>query len=761
MSNRRRSEGQSRTPVKTAAAKQAPSGGIQDCDLPLPPAHFRSVRRPFVCVPSLVVGRLMAERALGGGLRPLDAPAAEGTVLILRPPSADWQAPLEAGLRLLGSAHREPEEDIEREDSVSNRPAKSYSGEHADEDASLYAWTKRESVPGHRREPEIHSQTSYQFLMPLVEAGQDGEWSDRDRIRILRATRQGRAILAVAARPERQLPEEIRQLAARTIPVPAPDTDLLVELAILLDGDCSEPGSAAWRRAKRRLGPLPSLPLRPDAALLDLAHREGQSGADWLRRVSELDHRRRELSRADGPPLENLHGYGAAMSWARSAAVDLAAYASGELRWADVDQGVLLVGPPGTGKTTLARALANSAGVSFLSASLAEWQGAREGHLGNLLRAMRETFADAHRLAPCVLLVDEIDGFGDRKSFDRRHRDYNTQVVNALLELLDGATPRDGVLVVGCTNDASVLDPALLRPGRLERVIELSLPDAEALEGILRFHLGADLPELDLSPLAAAAAAQGATGANVMLWVRAARQRARHAARPLAAADLTAAVGSVPNEFPAEHLWRTCVHEAGHALGFLLLDRSRSLLGEVAVARSPLERARLGVGGGTKVDFNRAFPLQTSITPTRFARYLRAVLMGRAAETVMCGEPSAGAGGSERSDLALATRLATVALSEMGLGGSRLGLLWRRAADNPERALAASPRLECDVAGTLADAERQALRLAIRCRPAIQRLALALRERSVLQPPEVREALRGSGRMAPDAQALCTKEPTR
>lgn len=760
MSDRHPSKARTRKPVNTAAAtiasrswsaatKEGSSEGVQALGSSLPPAHFRSVRRPLVYAPSLALGRLMAERAFGGGLRPLDTPAAEGSVLILRLSSAEWQGPLEAGLRLLAAAHLEPEQDVQREDvAVSGRQARSDSGNDEDDDLARYSWAKRGDSPLRGRGSEFLPRASDHFATPLVEAGWDGEWSDRDRVRIVRAVRQGRSILAVAAWPERQLPIEIRQLATRIIPVAAPDADLLVELAILVNGDCTEPGTAAWSRAKRRLGPLPQLPVRSDPALLDLAYREGQGGAIWLRRISELDQRQRELSLADGPQLEDLHGYGTAMGWARRAAADLAAHAHGKIGWTDVDKGALLVGPPGTGKTTLSRALARSAGISFLSASLAEWQGHKEGHLGSLLRAMRDTFALARRIAPCVLLIDEIDSFGDRRHFDQRNKDYNTQVLNSLLELLDGATPRDGVLVVGCTNDASVLDPALLRPGRLERVIELSLPDAGALEGILRYHLGTDLPGLDLAPFAAAAAAQGATGANVMLWARAARQRARHAGRPLEPTDLKAEVGSVPDKFPPDHLWRTCVHEAGHALGFLLVDRSRSLLGEVAVARTPLERARLGLGGVTEVDFERAFPLQTSITPRRFARYLRGVLMGRAAETVLCGEPSAGAGGSNRSDLAVATRLTTVVFAEMGMSGSGSGLLWRSAADRPDRVLAASPRLEWDVAAALADAERQALRLAVRCRAAIQRLARTLRERSVLKQGEVRDALRGIERTA-------------
>ncbi|MBY0336608.1 MAG: AAA family ATPase [Acetobacteraceae bacterium] len=709
-------------------------------------------------VPSVALGRLLAERALGGGPRPLDAPVAEGAVLILRAPSAEWQAPLEAGLRLLAAAHGEAGEHREREDAPATRGATSRADtwDDEEEDLALYARANRDNRSGRdngpRRPPEPGSLpplTPGRFPMPLVEAGRDIEWTDRDRLRIEAAHRQRRAVLAVAARPERRLPPEIRQLAARTIDIPGPDEALLVELAVLLDGVAAEPGTAAWTRARRRLGPLPPLPLNPDPALLDLAHREGEGGALWLRRVAALDARRRELSAATGPRLEDLHGYGEAMDWALRLAADLRAYVAGQLRWEDVDKGALLTGPPGTGKTTLARAIARSAGVAFLSASLAEWQANRDGHLGDLLRAMRADFALARRNAACVFLNDELDGIGDRRRFDGRHRNYSTQVVNSYLELLDGAIPREGVVVIGCSNDASAIDPAILRPGRLERVIEIGLPDAAGLAGILRFHLGNDLPDLDLAPLAAAAAAREATGANVMLWVRGARQRARHAGRQLELSDLEAEVGTAPDAFPPEHVWRAAAHEAGHALGFLLVDRSRSLLGEVAVARTPLERARRGLGGSTEVDFARAFPMQTSVTPRRLAKYLRALMMGRAAEAVLCGEPSAGCGGSEQSDLAVATRIATVALGAMGMGGAGGGLLWRPMAGDPDRVLAANPRLEREVALALAEADRQALRLAFRCKPALLRLAGVLRERGALGADEVREALRGADAGAP------------
>src|SRR3546814_1911731 len=113
------------------------------------------------------------------------------------------------------------------------------------------------------------------------------------------------------------------------------------------------------------------------------------------------------------------------------------------LRWEDVDCGVLISGPTGVGKTMFAGALARTCDCPLVSASLGEWQAA--GHLGDLLKAMRRTFDEARRCAPCILFIDEIDSFGDRAAFDSHHRDYGIPLVNAFLEELDGARGREGV----------------------------------------------------------------------------------------------------------------------------------------------------------------------------------------------------------------------------------------------------------------------------------------------------------------------------
>lgn len=196
-------------------------------------------------------------------------------------------------------------------------------------------------------------------------------------------------------------------------------------------------------------------------------------------------------SEPQAPRVETLTGYGEAQAWALGLKEDLALWTAGELGWEEMSTRILLHGPPGTGKTMFARALANTLQVPLLATSVARWL--EPSYLGDVLRRMKRAFTEAEAHKPVILFIDEIDGIGMRRDSSRDYSDYWNSVVNQFLELLDGALKSIGVIVVGATNNQAAIDPAVLRSGRLERHVQIALPDVAALVGILRHHLRGDL----------------------------------------------------------------------------------------------------------------------------------------------------------------------------------------------------------------------------------------------------------------------------
>ncbi|WP_301589663.1 AAA family ATPase [Sabulicella glaciei] len=427
------------------------------------------------------------------------------------------------------------------------------------------------------------------------------------------------------------------------------------------------------------------------------------------------------------------------------------------LPWLEIDRGAVLVGPPGTGKTSLARAVAASAGLPLVASSLQQWQGARDGHLGTLLGAMQATFTQARRAAPSILLIDEIDSFTARTELPAHHRDYSTQVVNGLLELLDGALSREGVVVLGTCNDATHLDPAILRPGRLERLLAVPLPDHAGLVALLR-QAAAPLhfaPE-EVEALAVAALGRRATGAAVELWARDARRRARAERRPLAVADFQAAIGPPPPPWPEDDLLRIALHEAGHAVVAAVLEPD--LLGDTRLAREPAELGDEGVRGFVAWRLDDALAQPLVLTSPRLRRLLAIKLGGRAAEALALGEVSAGAGGGEGSDLALATATTARAVMMDGLGtpsrGHELVWLGRHGRREMIDALRSDPALWQVVAAELHVAHALALDTLAPHQTALQHLAQQLREKGRLSAEDVQRAIATPGRGGGERQTI-------
>ncbi|WP_276120055.1 AAA family ATPase [Pararhizobium qamdonense] len=384
----------------------------------------------------------------------------------------------------------------------------------------------------------------------------------------------------------------------------------------------------------------------------------------------------------EGKTLHEVNGYGEAAEWGIRLAEDLAAWRAGKIEWIDVDRGAVLYGRPGTGKTTYGRILAATCGVPIIETSSARWQA--KGHLGDMLKAMRAAFEQARKTAPCVLFIDEFDAFGDRSSDTAGDNlDYKRQVINGLLECLDPPGGRSGVVVVAATNFPDVIDPALLRPGRLERLIGIPLPDAAARVAILRQHLrGVDAPN-DLRQFEEMSV--GYTGADIELVARDARRRVRKEERRLEENDLLAALQPSRTLSDLE-LRRVAIHEAGHAIVTLVASPDE-LLWVVIKRRVPLGHAPGTLG---HVEYRR----RQSVWETEESLMARIGLhmAGIAAERVVFGHHSTSGGGARDSDLCIATDLATGIERYYGFGRN-LGLDMESALGALEGPRARDPRL--------------------------------------------------------------------
>jgi hypothetical protein len=206
----------------------------------------------------------------------------------------------------------------------------------------------------------------------------------------------------------------------------------------------------------------------------------------------------KEISGADSDRfierIETFSGCDEARDWALSLKEDLPLWQTGKLHWEEMSTKLLLSGPPGTGKTLFARSLCNSLQIPMFTTSIATWL--EPGYLGDAVKRIKRAFAEAVAHHPAILFIDEIDGIGRRTDFTRDYADYWNALVNCLLELLDGAARTTGVIVVGATNHPAIIDPALLRSGRLSPHMKISPPDVTARMGILRHHLGGDLDSI-------------------------------------------------------------------------------------------------------------------------------------------------------------------------------------------------------------------------------------------------------------------------
>jgi cell division protease FtsH len=359
------------------------------------------------------------------------------------------------------------------------------------------------------------------------------------------------------------------------------------------------------------------------------------------------------------------------VSEAKAALADICSYLKSPKAFTSLGarppRGVLLEGPPGTGKTLLARALAGECGANFIALSGSDFS---DKFLGVGVSRVRRLFRKARELAPCVLFIDEIDGIGQRApNAASAAETENNRIIDALLVELDGFKPNDGVIVVGATNHAENVDPALTRDGRFDRCVYLSLPDLEEREQLFRLYADGvtlDVPEpaardqlyrslarmaVGLSPASIA----GVVNAAAVLAVQDSAKAVTlaHFQTALEQKRMGAPVEAMSRSMRAEERRRIAVHEAGHAVIAKLTD-----CGVVEKVTIMPRGKALGV---TLVTQDEEHFLHTR---SEMIARIEMLLGGRAAELLVLGEASSGAS----DDLKRASELAYKMVSEFGLG---------------------------------------------------------------------------------------------
>ncbi|WP_374834303.1 AAA family ATPase [Paenochrobactrum pullorum] len=373
-------------------------------------------------------------------------------------------------------------------------------------------------------------------------------------------------------------------------------------------------------------------------------------------KIEEIASKHRLLMPPKGPKLSELHGFGAAKTWGEDLAEDIADWKLGKIKWSEIDKGMLISGVPGCGKTTFAAALARSCRVNFLPTSLAQWQASGTGHLGDMLKAMRQDFQKAKLNAPCIIFIDEFDSAGDRSKFEGQNAQYLTEVVNALLECIDGSLGIEGVVVLGATNFPDKIDAALRRAGRLDQHIEIPLPDEPAREGILRFHLEDKLKDQNLSEIVEIS--DGFSGADIEQIVRQAKRFARRQKRELQTSDLLAALPP-KRKLSQQIIERMAIHEAGHAVvahefGYPIIEAK--IITEISI-----ENTDYFAGGSVKYGHHQS---EFFITNSDISKYIQRIFGGMAAEKVFYGDHSTGCA----ADLQHATYYAAHMILAAGMG---------------------------------------------------------------------------------------------
>ncbi|HUT58318.1 MAG TPA: ATP-dependent zinc metalloprotease FtsH [Phycisphaerae bacterium] len=427
-----------------------------------------------------------------------------------------------------------------------------------------------------------------------------------------------------------------------------------------------------------------------------------------------------------------------------------------------VPRGVLLVGEPGCGKTLLAKAIAGEAEVPFFSISGSDFV---EMFVGVGASRVRDLFRQAKESSPCIIFLDEIDAVGRRRGmgFNGGGHDEREQTLNAILVEMDGFDTSDQVIVIAATNRSDVLDPALTRPGRFDRQIQVSLPDLQGRCEILKIYAGKVRcgPDVDLHRLARGTPMF--SGADLEALVNEAAIDATMSEKDfIEQADLEEARDKVrwgrarkSRVIDEREKEITAYHEAGHALVQLLTPDADPLHKVSIIPRGPM-------GGATY-----SLPEKDRYLYTR--RYckalLRVMLGGRVAEEEACQDVSSGAA----SDIAQATELAKKMILDWGMS-DKLGMV--RYAPEEKRAIFAdfggkeysdktAELIDLEIKQLVDEAYAETHKLIVQDRAKLDDLAKALLKYETLSAEEAKQIIEGRPLAKPTMDDLLDRERVR
>ena len=328
---------------------------------------------------------------------------------------------------------------------------------------------------------------------------------------------------------------------------------------------------------------------------------------------------------------------------------------------ASMPKGILLVGPPGTGKTMLAKAVAGEANVPFFSISGSEFV---EMFVGMGASKVRELFSQAKEKAPCIVFIDEIDAIGQKRSSGSAYggNDEREQTLNQLLTEMDGFEGNNGVIILAATNRPESLDPALTRPGRFDRRVPVELPDLKGREAILRVHAKKVKLEDNIDFTAVARMASGASGAELANIVNEAALRAVHSGRKLVSqSDLEESIEVVIAGYQRKNSiltdkekWIVAYHEIGHAMVAAMQSHSAPVQ-KITI----IPRTSGALGYTMQVDEGDHYLM----TREELTNKIATLTGGRAAEELVFGSVTTGAS----NDIAQATKIARAMLTQYGM----------------------------------------------------------------------------------------------